>query len=128
MMDSQVSQQGTMSAAEARQRETQRLLRMYNDIGMKSIPLFSIYPGKRKAVVLTQQRSGSTLLVALFALIDNSFVLPEPHNMFDVNTALPSTMVEESLSNLSRIAFNESSCSASKEKIFVSAVAAHLRT
>jgi hypothetical protein len=54
--------------------------------------LYSMPPGKRLAVELSIQRSGSTLLVNLFSLLNETFVLPEPHNMFDVNVTLPDFM------------------------------------
>lgn len=53
---------------------------------------FGIVPGQRRVVELSQQRSGSTLMMSLFSLIDNAFVLPEPHNMFDVNIPLSANM------------------------------------
>ena len=44
------------------------------------------------AVELSVQRSGSTAVMSIFSLISNAFVLPEPHNMFDVNMELPEFM------------------------------------
>ena len=68
----------------------------YFDKQMKKqriMPQFKIPQGKRQVVELSTQRSGSTLLMSVFNMIENAFVLPEPHNMWDVHLdALPSRM------------------------------------
>jgi hypothetical protein len=54
--------------------------------------MVQISPDSRRAIELSVARSGSTLLLNVFSIIEDAFVLPEPYNMFDVNVTLPRHM------------------------------------